>query len=449
MKKTLIIALVAIVTFGITALPTRSKVKSYYSGDAVNYHNQVIVGSTNSESLEVFKLEGGELKRFVNIRPLNSRFNTYDSFYDLKFNVENGKLYVYAISGFTIYKYDLSDLNSANLVKKDTNSYWEWYSRIDRFGNDIVTISARGVRVWSNDLVLLDTYDIKNDVPYNIRSNGSDQYIFNVSENEIQVFDRQSRKIVKNIQVNYRVASGNRSLYFDPYDEMIYAVDDYSAKKFDLVSGALSGRFEHSGNPGYDVASSDNEYLYFSNGIGVVKLEKSSMKLLASQTTGAIAGTEGWAMGLKVVANDTGDKVVVFNNASLAVLDSNLKLLGYARAQADYKPEIKENLFLRLNTISSEANSQVLLTGGGFYPNEKITINFADRAKTEIQTDEMGRFKKLVDVPNISKTVKSQAELLASLSGGDEKVVAKEKVDIKVSGESSKLNYSIGFEITD
>jgi len=346
MKKVLLALLIIIVVVGTTTLPAKTKVRAYYSGDAIIYNDVVVTGSANSESLEVFKLEGQKLVKFVDIKPYNSRFGTYDSFFDLKFNQEDGRLYVYAISGYSLYKYDISDLSSPSLVKISTNSYWEWYSRVDKFGNDIVTISARGVKVFNRNMDIVDSYDIKNDIPYNISSGGSSQYIFNITKDQINVFDRSARKVTKNINVDYRSASGNRSLYFDSYDQMIYVVDDYSAKKFDL-NGALKSTFDHSGNPGYDVASSNNEYIYFSNGLGVVKLEKSNTKLLASQVTGGIAGTEGWAMGLKVVANSTGDKVVVFNNSSILVLNDKLNKLAYARAGEDTRPEVKENLFLR------------------------------------------------------------------------------------------------------
>jgi len=397
--------------------------------------------------LEVFKLDGQKLTKFVDLKPYNSRFGVYDSFFDLKFNQEDGRLYVYAISGFSIYKYDISDLNSPSLVKSSTNSYWEWYSRVDKFGDDMVTISNRGVKVLNSNLDVIDSYDIKNDIPYNISSAGSDQYIFSTTKNQISVFDRTSRQVIKNININYRSASGNRSLYFDSYSQMVYAVDDYSAKKFDL-NGALKSTFDHSGNPGYDVASSNNEYLYFSNGIGVVKLEKSTMKLLDSQVTGGIAGSEGWAMGMKVVSNSTGDKVVVFNNSSILVLNDKLNKLAYVRAGVDSRPDVKENLFLRLNTVSASTNSIVNLTGGGYYPNEKLMISFGD-TKIVGQADESGRFKQIMTVPSVSNSAAHNTSDVTIASAGTSTTMTtvRERKDIKVVGEQSKFNYSVSLEV--
>ncbi|PJA08852.1 hypothetical protein COX68_03765 [Candidatus Falkowbacteria bacterium CG_4_10_14_0_2_um_filter_41_15] len=446
MKKVLLALLIIIVVVGTTTLPAKTKVRAYYSGDAIIYNDVVVTGSANSESLEVFKLEGQKLVKFVDIKPYNSRFGTYDSFFDLKFNQEDGRLYVYAISGYSLYKYDISDLSSPSLVKISTNSYWEWYSRVDKFGNDIVTISARGVKVFNRNMDIVDSYDIKNDIPYNISSGGSSQYIFNITKDQINVFDRSARKVTKNINVDYRSASGNRSLYFDSYDQMIYVVDDYSAKKFDL-NGALKSTFDHSGNPGYDVASSNNEYIYFSNGLGVVKLEKSNTKLLASQVTGGIAGTEGWAMGLKVVANSTGDKVVVFNNSSILVLNDKLNKLAYARAGEDTRPEVKENLFLHLNTVAAPTNSVINLTGGGYYPNEKLTVTVKD-TKVTAQADENGRFKQTLVAPAVSNQAFNTASAVTMASAGTSSAVtARERTDIKVVGEQSKFNYSISLEV--
>lgn len=446
MKKVFLGVLVAVVMVGLTTMPAKTKVRSYYSGDAIVYHDVVVTGSTNSDSLEVFKLEGQKLVKFVDLKPFNSRFNTYDNFYDLKFSQENGRLYVYAISGFSLYKYDISDLSSPTLVKASTNSYWEWYSRVDKFGDSIVTISARGVKVFNPDMEVIDSYELKNDIPYNIRSINTDDYIFNISNDEIQVFDRHTRQVVKNIQVNYRSASGNRSLYFDSFSDLIYVVDDFSAKKMDL-DGALKGTFEHTGNPGYDVASSGNEFLYFSNGLGVVKLNKDSMKLLKSQETGGIAGTEGWAMGLKAVANSTGDKVVVFNNSSILVLDENLNKLAATRAGEDSRVEPKENLFLRLNTISAPTNSIVLLSGGGYLPYEKLVVTVGEKDKVWAQADENGRFKKAITVPSVSSQAMHSAEVSMASSGTSTPVIAKERTDVKVVGDQSKFNYSISLEV--
>ena len=62
-------------------------------------------------------------------------------------------------------------------------------------------------------------------------------------------------------------------MYFDQYENSLYLADDMSVKKIGL-DGSLRATFEHLGYPGYDVSSIGNEYLYFANGLGIVKLNK-------------------------------------------------------------------------------------------------------------------------------------------------------------------------------
>ncbi|HNX11183.1 MAG TPA: hypothetical protein PKI61_03505 [bacterium] len=449
MKKALLVFLVSVLGLGAAALPGDSKVRAYYSGDAIAYRDVVVTATANSDRLEIFKLEGDQLVRFVDVRPFDARFNKDDNFYDVKLSEENGRLYAYAISGFSLYKYDITSLNSADLTKKMTNTYWEWYNRVDKFGDNIVTISARGVKIYNQNMDVIDSYDITNSVPYNIRSNDTGRYIFNIKNTEIEVFDRTTRSVVRSLQVNYRSGNGNRNLYFDALDEAVYVVDDLSAKKIDFNSGAILGRFEHSGNPGYDAVSTGNDYLYFSNGLGVVKLNKNGMKLVSSQKTGGIAGTEGWAMGMKAVTTSSGEKLVVFNNSSVLVLDSSLRKLASFRGQEDTRVDVKENLYLRVNTVAAPTNAEILLSGGGYLPNEKLTVLFGQSATYTINADANGRFKQEITVPGVSTEAWTNAVSIAQSQASNPSVaVAHERVDIKVVGEKSKLTYSTAFEIT-
>ena len=452
MKKALIGFLVLAVVVVTMTLPARSKVKSDYSGDAITYEDMVVTGSTNSDHLQVFKLVNNQLVKFVDLAAPNNRFGQPEPFFDLKFNIEGGNLYVYTISGYSLYKYDISNLSDATLVKVDTNTYWEWYNRVDKFGENIVTISARGVKVWDKNLNVVDSYDITNDIPYNIRSNGTDKYIFNIVGDKIQIFDRSARQVTKTINVDYRSASGNRSLYFDSYDNLIYVVDDVSAKVFDM-NGALKGSFEHSGNPGYDVASSDNEYVYFTNGIGVVKLNKDTMTPVSWEYTGGINGDQGWAMGLKVVTNSSGDKVVVFNNSGIVVLNDNMKMAAGVRA-GDVSDvavaAVKENLFLKLSTLISSTGNSVELKGGGFYPNEPLNIEFGS-SKVSGQADSSGRVDQFLIVPAVSAAAHNDAVTAQNLAiyhgATTTPLIETDRVDLKVTGAQSALHYSIAFDI--
>lgn len=413
--------LTLVVVFGL-ASNGRTAVKSYYSGDAVSFNNQLYVGSTNSDSLEVFKLEDQGLRRLAKIRPFDQKYGKYGTFYDFKFSVENNRLFIYAISGFTIYKYELVGDSALNLITIQTNTYWEWYTRVDKFGDNIITVSERGVKIWNTNLVVLDSYNLTNNTsPYNI-SGGGNRSIFSVLGNDITIFNRESRSVVKTIPINTKYDPANRRVYQDESNN-IYVVDDYYAKKFDL-DGKLIASFKHLDYQGFDImASGHSNYVYFTNGVGVVKLDKNSMKLVSSRWTDKLGGNQGWAMSLKVVYAG-GEKVVIFNNSNILVLDDHLKKLGAFQSMEEVEPTATENLYLNLDHNMGATGATVVLNGGGFFPKEDLNIYFGS-TKITTQSDSRGRFVSTLTVPNLPDGL----------------------VDIKVVGQTSQLSYSIAFKI--
>ncbi len=418
------IALFSVIALFLVVTPGRSRLKSYYSGDAISYQNRVYIASANSGSLEVFRLDENNLNLLAKTKSYNPRFNNYDDFFDAKLNVENNRLYVYAVSHYTLYKYELvgADLN---LVNKSTNTYWEWYNRVDKFGNDIVTVSAKGIKIFNTNLDLIVAHDFKNiEAPYNV-SGSNPRFFLNVDEskNAIEVYDREARTIVSTIPVNFKFDKGNRRAYQDAAG-YIYVVDDYYTKKFD-VSGKLLAHFQHLDFQGFDVAASGhNNYIYFSNGVGVVKLNNQNMELIDYAWTGNLGGQAGWAMGLKVVYNN-GDKIVIFNNTNILVLNDKLEKIASIAATEQGEDYPLENLFLRLDKPSAAANSTVLLSGGGFLPKEQLNISFNNIKQTTTTTDSNGRFSVVVTIPDLRTG----------------------SYDIKTEGLKSQLHYSISFKL--
>lgn len=423
MKKWIIFPVILITVFALFFIitPGKSRTKSYYSGDALAFNNQVYVATTNTGSLEVFKLEGKELNLVAKSKPFNSRFGTYGDFYDAKLSEENGLLYVYAVSNYTIYKYEVGT-EKLTQVKESSNTYWEWYNRIDKFGSNIVTISAKGIKVFNSNLDVIVAHDFKNqEAPYNV--SGNERFFISVNETsgKLEVYDIESRTVIKTIPLNFKFEKGNRRAFQDE-DSYLYVVDDYYAKKFDL-SGKLLGSFQHLDYQGFDISGTENnEYVYFSNGVGVVKLDK-NMKEKDYAWTGNMGGRAGWAMGLEAVYAN-GDKIVVFNNTNILILDANLNKIAAVSATEEEETTVIENLFLKLDKVNALPNSSVVVSGGGFLPNEELTINFGTQI-TNAKADSRGRFSATVKVPDIKK-------------GGH---------DIRVEGVSSKLHYSTSFKI--
>ncbi|NLZ74424.1 hypothetical protein GX917_00745 [Candidatus Falkowbacteria bacterium] len=424
MKKIIIfsVVLVSLISIFFIVKPGESITQSYYSGDAISYQNNVYIVTTNTGSLEIFKLADKELVPLTKIRPYNSLFNSYGKFFDAKFSTEDDHLYVYAVSNYTIYKYEIIGTNF-ELVKKTTNSFWEWHNRVDKIGDKLITISAKGVKVYNTDLESIVAYDFKNiNAPYNI--SGNDQFLLSVDEEEsaLLIYDINKDSIITQIPLNFKFEKGNRRAYQD-LNNNIYVVDDYQAKKFDL-NGKLLGSFTHLDYQGFDMAASGlTNHVYFSNGVGVVKLN-SEMGLEDYAWTGNLGGYAGWAMGLKVVYNQ-GDKIIIFNNSNILVLDDKLDKIASLTATAEAEIYPLESLFLNLNHNMATVDSEVLVSGGGFLPQEEVNLSFNNASLKNIATDYRGRFSTKIKVPNVANGV----------------------YDIKVTGNDSELSYSISFQV--
>ena len=408
-----------------------SQVQPYYSGDAVYFNNQLVIGTTNTGYLEIYTLNGGQLNERLKIKSYNTMTGNYDDFSDLKLSVENGDLYVYAVSQYTLFKYDFSDLQTLGLVAKTTNTYWDWYKLVDIYGSGLGTVSDHGVKTFNSALQITDSYNFTPSELYSLRASGSSRYLFGFNGSTLQVYDRYGQAVVREIPVNFNSGASGHKIYFDNNSQTIYLIDDFYTKKYSL-DGQLLASFKHLDASGYEVAGLDNEAdIYFTNGLGVVKLRKSDLHLDAYAFTTMSGGPQGWAMGLKAVGVDNGTDVVVFNNTNILVLDKNLKKIASVRASEAASPSPQEGLYLNLNQNSAASGMAVSLSGGGFWPNENLNINFASQT-TSAQADKYGRFN---------------ATLIVPVAPNNPNPLASSRVDIRVSGLSSNLSYSLGFTI--
>ncbi|MCF7860217.1 hypothetical protein K9M09_01185 [Patescibacteria group bacterium] len=400
---------------------TQGQTKSYYSGDAFVFQNKIYITTANTGSLELFVLNDKQIDSLAKIRPFDERFGKYGSFYDSYLRQENSNLYVYAVTNFSIYKYKL-DNNQLILVDTIRNSYWEWYNRVGDIDGQLASFSANNVKLWSDDMQVINAYDFSNtEVPYNVR--GNDKYLVNVQNNHIYIYNRVNRQIIKEIPINLKTSRSAHQIYIDNNNDL-YIVDDYYAKKFNL-DGKLLASFKHLDYEGYDMSASGySQAVYFSNGIGVVKLNKDSFKVEDWAFTNGIAGLRGWAMGMDVVSLN-GDKIVVFNNSNILVLDDKLnKIASIASTEEDDSTYPTETLYLNLDKSRAAPNAEIYLSGGGFSPSEALQVDFAG-TKTSFNADIRGRFTQSLIVP--------------SATAGN--------YDIRVTGQNSGLHYSIAFSI--
>ena len=424
MKKRIIsiVGVLSLLAVALIIQTAETKSVDYYSGDAIYFNNNVYVTTANSGSLEVFKLDDKTLNKIASVKAVNERYNTKEKFNDSTFKVINNNLYVYGVSKYSLYRYKVNS-NNLSLDRKLKNNLWEWYNRVDVFGDYLVTISPKGVKEWNNDMQVVNSYEVINDRSYNVDAGSSKRYIFNQIDNKLKIYDKISRTYISEITLNYKKAE-NRQVYFDRINNKVFAVDDFYTKKFSL-QGDLETSFRHLDYSGYDVKSSGGDYVYFSNGLGVVKLKASDLSLITSKVTTYLANPGGWAMGLEVIRTNRGENIVLFNNSNILILDDNLNKISSVKAGNNNEPEVVEDLFLNLDKSQAASNSKVQISGGGFAAQETLKIQFK-KDKYLVQANNLGRFETVVSVPEVYKS---------------------EKTDIKVIGQDSGLHYSISFLI--
>lgn len=428
MKK--IVGVVFICVLAILAVTSvgRTNYKTYYSGDAVDYKGNLIVASTDSGSLEVFKLNGSSLDRVSKFKAPNSPLDKTNDFSSVKLNIEDGRLFAYATSAYTLYKYDLSNLNRPVIFSKQKNSYYEWYKRVDKFGPYMATISDKSVKLWKidpNTLDVIDSFKIENDLAGSVRFDASGRYITSINkDNQVRVFDVKTRAVLATFPVNYREGQSLRKSYIDPVSKDIYVFDDYFLKRFDL-SGRLIVSYPNSSNNGYSVEPSGNyNYIYATNGDSIMKLSredlKEGLKISASKLN-----TNGYAIDIKYVNINNSDHLVVFNGGGIAVLNSSLKKIASVQAsEISDLMESKEVLVLALDHYLANPGAAVVLSGAGYFPNEDLLINFGGSI-TKLKADRNGRFSQAIVVPDANGST----------------------IDAKVDGLTSRLTYSISFTV--
>lgn len=439
MKKIIYSTLIGVlvISFLMPISGAESRVKAYHSGSAVSYNGYIVVSTTNSGQLEVFKLrEGGDLTKFVGFKSYDQRFGTERDFYDSMLRVEGGRLYVYAVDGRSLNKYDISDLKKSNFVKRVEDASWDWFAGLATISGRVSTVGSRGVKLWNSDLAVVDSYDLvnKGDNTYNITPAESEKFLFNVTGGKIVIFDRDSRKKLKEVPLTFNWGSNwfKRSIYNDRVDNAVYVVDDSAVRKINF-DGEIIKSFRHTGTIGYDVVpSADGGYIYFSDGIGIVKLRKSDLKVIAYEYTTDLGAGGGWAMGLRAVNTPDGERLVLFNTTSIIVLDSNLKPVKSSTGRSSFVlatvedpfPEISEPLSLSVDRTHAAVNSKIIVHGTGFGKNEALMIQFGG-VDFPAEAGFDGRFSQEVTVPNYPAG----------------------PTDIKVSGMSTGFHYSVGFRI--
>jgi len=406
----------------ISTFNAQSEIKPYYTGDAVQFGGGVVAASTNMGALELFVLDGKNLTRTAVVRSFGeSLVDKGNGLYDVALSEENGRLFAYAVDGRYLYKYDATDPRAPFLSGKAKDNSFDWFLGVEKSDGRIATIGKKSVKVWNNNLDIVDSYKVNNDYHYNIKFANQGRYLFNVLGDKLAIFIAETRSILATSTLEIADAHF-RKTYYDTRDGLVYVVDDKALKAFNF-EGDLVKSFRHISNFGYDVAGFDGgDFLYFSDGLGIVKVDRETMRAVKWVYTNKLGIDKGWAMGMNAVRAGGKEYLVVFSNSNISVLDNNLRLVAFHRSEAEMAPQ--EPLALATDKSGSRANSLVIVSGRGYAPRERLAIALAGQS-FRAETDQNGRFVKAITVPPVLPM----------------------RSEITVKGETSGLNYSVGFEI--
>lgn len=423
-KKLFIVGFIMIALLFILTPGSKGKTNSYHNGDALYYNGAVYLATANSGMAELFKIENNTITKVAQIKPTIKNSNG-DGFVDAVLNVEQRGLFLFLADDKYVYKYDINNPNDPVLFKRSNDETGGGFIGLGKMDNKVYSISVKGIKIWDDDMLVFYNAGLTNSLPHNLKFSKKGNFIFNINNNKLEIYDAYSQALISVFDIN---ADDNheRNIFNDETDGTIYLVDDLAVKQFDFA-GKLIKSFKHTSNQGYDIAyTAGDDYLYFSDGIGIVKLRKSDLRPMNWIYAKNFGEAGGWATGLKVVRDNYGEKIIVFNNSNITVLNQDLKKVGSIKMPNDAATFIiEENLSITLDSRIATSGSVIMISGQGFDPSENLSIYLADKKIVSIIADANGRFLKNMTIPQIKPG----------------------KMDIRVTGESSGKSYSTGFQV--
>jgi hypothetical protein len=433
--------------------PTDSNVQSYHSGDAVSYNTKLIAASADTGNVELFVLNGEKLVRASIIANEPSRFS---KIYGVVLNQEGSNLYAYAATGDTLSKYDISNVYNPVLIQKAKDNTRDWFLQVKKTNSHIATIGEKEVKLWNYDLQTVNGFKLSEtkNSSININFSPDERFLFEVqtnfqndAENDfINIIDTRNRQSVANQQIVLNEIH-DHEVYYDSAKGFAYIAGDRVLKQINTVTGEEKN-FRHISDKGYDVVGiSGSGHFYFSDGVGIVKMDH-ELKPIDWVYTYKLGMANGWTMGMKAIMHNNKETLVVFNHESIAVLNDSLDLIADWKS-TDEDPnilaEITEAPSLSIDKNRASKNSQVSLRGAGFLPNERVSIMFGkyklvgaskepkkdvELSKIITTADGNGRFTKILTVPEIPEREKSPYP-----------------IDIIAEGLTSGVGYNLGFLI--
>lgn len=432
MKKKLIIAgFIAVALPLILVSGTKGKTGSSYNGDALYFRGKIYLSAINSGAAELYKIENTKITKVAVIRANAGKFGC-QGFSDALLNIEPRGLFLFLTDGDYVYKYDINDERNPVLYKKSNDDTDSKFIGLGKMDNKVYSVSDQGLKIWDDDMRVFYNARLNNSLPRNIKFSKQGSFIFNINNDKLEIYDAFSQKLISSIDLEVN-DNHERNIYNDETDGSIYLADDEEVKQVDF-SGNIIKSFKHTSAQAYDIAyTPGDDHLYFSDGLGIVKLNKTDLKPLSWIYAKDFSGPNGWATGLKVVRDNYGEKIFVFDGFNIIVLDQDYKKIGTILTNGgNLICSTPENLSLALSKDSAVGGSEVIVSGRGFSQGEELSIYLADRKIDSAKADNNGRFVKAVTVPRFNP---NRPEFKPG------------RTDIKALGENSGKTYSINFQI--
>lgn len=404
LKLSLVLLVILVMAAGLILLPRTAhnasgRLKPYYSGDAINYRGRLLVASANMKGVEIFEIKDHKII-------LLNKFSSYDAvhsgapdFNDGIFKIEADKLYLYLSDERYLYKYNITDINNPVPSGQKMDNSYDQFMALSHCGDNFTSLGSKGLKIWNSDFeVFYLNNDIINGEPKNAQLDPACRFVFNINGAKVEIFNRFENRSLPPIKLDAR-ENHFRKILFAGDNASFYVADDGALKRFDY-EGKILQSFNHISSAGYDVvASADRRYLYFSDGLGVVKLAKANLEPVKWAYTTDLGGANGWAMNILAVKNDEGEKLIVFNNGNILVLDENLeKVDSFEASEPDNSPA-------GLAAISVDKSLTVIgelvnLHGRGFLPHEDVKISLAD-SHVYTRADDYGNLRYTLETPPV------------------------------------------------
>lgn len=403
-KLMFVLSVISAITAGFLLFPQAAhnnsgRLKPYYSGDAINYQGRLLVASTNMKGVEIFEIKDNKIVLLNNFSSYDAMQSGAPDFNDVIFKIEANKLYLYLSDGRYLYKYNLTDINKPVPAGQKMDNAYDWFMALSHCGDNFTSLGSKGLKIWNSDFeVFYLNNEIINEQPKNVQLDPACRFVFNIKGDKIKIFNRFENHRLPPIKIDARENHYRKILFADD-NASFYIADDGALRQFDY-EGKILRSFNHTSDAGYDAAASvDPRYLYFSDGLGIVKLDKANLEPVKWVYTTELGGVNGWAMDILAVKNSEGEKLIVFNNGNILVLNENLeKVDSFEASEPDNSPTGLAAIWVDKSiTVIGE---WVNLSGRGFLPHEDIKISLAD-SHVYTRADDYGNFRYVMQTPPV------------------------------------------------